>query len=220
MNPILTKYIPFVDFLAEALGHNTEVVLHDVSDFNNSVVAIRNNHISGRQVGSPMTNLGLKVIKEAGETHQSFIAGYQSRSKDGNLLKSSTYFIKDENDQIIAMLCLNTDYHMLQKAKDALAEISEELAVPDLQMPGMVSEFLSMDVSELIEHNIRRAYPEYGTTQRKLSQKEKMEIVSRLNDMGTFLMKGAVAYVAEAIGSSVPTIYRYLNSMKDKKGDK
>ena len=52
INAYLKKYIPLVDFLAEVFGDDAEVVLQDVSDFNNSVISIRNNHISGRKLGA------------------------------------------------------------------------------------------------------------------------------------------------------------------------
>ena len=64
MNPLLKPYLPLVDFLAVVLGKNTEIVLHDVLDIDKSIIAIGNNHISGRVVGSPATNLVLKILKD------------------------------------------------------------------------------------------------------------------------------------------------------------
>lgn len=49
MNKKLEPYISLVDFLADYLGSNTEVVLHDMEDWEKSVVAIRNGHISEQQ---------------------------------------------------------------------------------------------------------------------------------------------------------------------------
>ena len=76
------------------------------------------------------------------------------------------------------------------------------------------TEYFNMNVNELVENNLKKAWPGYSPDHPKLSQKEKVDIVSRLNDMGTFYMKGAVAAVADQIGSSIPTIYRYLNTLK------
>ena len=45
----LESYKVLVDFLADYLGENTEVVLHDLSDCQSSIVAIRNGDISGRE---------------------------------------------------------------------------------------------------------------------------------------------------------------------------
>ena len=63
-NNVLKTYIPLVDFIAGIVGPNCEVVLHDLSNVDESIVAIRNNHISGRKVGGPLTNLGLKLLKK------------------------------------------------------------------------------------------------------------------------------------------------------------
>ena len=57
------EFIPFVDFLADILGPSSEVVLNDLLDLNHSVVAIRNSHISHRQVGDPATDLALRTMK-------------------------------------------------------------------------------------------------------------------------------------------------------------
>ena len=55
MNPYLQSFLPMVDFLAEVLGKDAEIVLHDVLDIDKSIVAIANSHISGRAVGSRET---------------------------------------------------------------------------------------------------------------------------------------------------------------------
>jgi len=53
MNKKLDAYITLVDFLADFMGENTEVVLHDLTDWRHSIMAIRNGHITGRKVGAP-----------------------------------------------------------------------------------------------------------------------------------------------------------------------
>ena len=41
-----------------------------------------------------------------------------------------------------------------------------------------------------------------------------MEIIRDLNNNGMFLLKGAVATVAEVMGVSEPSVYRYLQKVK------
>lgn len=43
------EMIPMVDFLAEVMGESVEVVLHDVTDTESSIVYIRNGELSGRK---------------------------------------------------------------------------------------------------------------------------------------------------------------------------
>lgn len=212
MNKYLEQYVPFVDFLSKFLGKNTEIVLHDLTDWNYSVVAIKNGHISGREIGSPVTDLVLQVFNEAQYKDVPYILDYQSRSRNGHILKSATYFIKDNHGNIVGMLCLNSDYQEIVEAKNLLGRMIDIMNIP--KETEEVAETLHVNVEDLIESNIRKVYPDVSVKPDELSQKEKMEIVSRLNDSGTFLMKGSVGYVAKRLDVSIPTLYRYLNLLK------
>ena len=212
MNKYLEHYIPLIDFLSKFMGDNTEVVLHDLTDWNNSVVAIKNGHISGREVGSPVTDMVLQILNEAQYKNAPYILNYQSRSQNGHVLKSATYFIKDKHYNIVGMLCLNTDCQELVEAKNLLGKMISIMNIPD--ETAEVTETLHVNVTDLIENNIGKVYPDVSVRPHELSQKEKMDIVSRLNDLGTFLMKGSVGYVAERLEISIPTLYRYLNILK------
>ena len=60
----LERYIPMVTFISEICGKNYEVILHDVSDPENSVISIFNGHLSGRKVGDPMTELARNLVRD------------------------------------------------------------------------------------------------------------------------------------------------------------
>ena len=216
MNPYLNRYVSRVDFLADAFGKNTEVILHDVADCSISVVAIRNGHISGRKKGAPLTDLGLKILKEASETNTDYMAGYTGYARDGGMTKSSTWIIRDDSGKIVGLLCVNTDYSELKTMKEALKVFADKMELPIMPQADSKVEYFNMYDRERVDNNLKKVWSGYGTEHPKLSQKEKVEIVSRLNEMGTFYMKGSVACVAERIGSSIPTVYRYLNTMKKK----
>lgn len=212
MNPALKPYLPLVDFIADCLGENTEVVLHDLSDdLQQSVVAIRNGHISGRSVGSPITNLSLDVLKTASLKQLPYLANYQGIARSGHRLKSSTFFIKNEIDNIIGMICINSDYHALFEAKEHLHSLFESLG---LYEHNSIPDNASINVADLVQSNFARVCPDLESQLDRLTQKEKLEIVEGLNEMGTFLVKGAIGHVAESLKVSVPTIYRYLNIIK------
>ena len=53
MKPILAPYVPIADLVAKTFGEDVEVVLHDLSDPQHSVVYVANNKVTGRQVGEP-----------------------------------------------------------------------------------------------------------------------------------------------------------------------
>lgn len=212
MNQYVKAYIPLVDFLADCLGEDTEVVLHDLSDYHQSVVAIRNGHISGRGMGSPLTDLSLKVLKTATFEQTPYLANYQSISKEGHMLKASTFFIRDDDGRFVGMLCINADNHKLVTAKDMLNSLVSMLKIPNEN--AAVTENLNMSVRELVLGNIARIVPDIEHVADTMQQKDKIDLVDKLGDMGTFMIKGAIGYVAEALHVSIPTVYRYLNLVK------
>lgn len=59
---IIKSWIPMVEFIARTYGENCEVILHDLRDLDKSIVAIKNNHITGRQIGGTITDFALKLI--------------------------------------------------------------------------------------------------------------------------------------------------------------
>ena len=89
-NSLLQQYVKLTEFLGHALGPDYEVALHDLTDKNRSIVAIANNHVSGREIGAPLTNVALKILAEKSyESRFSNCTPGVSPPKD---LRSSTLF--------------------------------------------------------------------------------------------------------------------------------
>ena len=85
-NPLLQHYIKLTEFLGQALGPDYEVALHDMTDKNRSIVAIANNHISGREIGAPLTNVALKILMDKSyETQDYRLLGW-TKDTDGTAL--------------------------------------------------------------------------------------------------------------------------------------
>lgn len=107
-NALLRQYVKLTEFLGAALGPDYEVALHDLTDKNQSIIAIANGYISGREVGAPLTNMALSVLKDESYEWQDYRLHYSGLSAAGNVLRSSTMFIK-EDGKLIGMLCINFD---------------------------------------------------------------------------------------------------------------
>lgn len=210
MNKKLAEMIPMVDFLAEAFGEDVEVVLHDLTNLDNSVVAIRNNHISGRQIGAPVTNMVLKVMQEEKYRKNDYIANYKGLSSSGQKLHSSTYFIR-EQDQLIGMLCVNIDYQKLYQAQDCLNEF---LTVMLPKREVSASERFRQTSNEVTIDSIHDMIFSTGIDPSRMSMDEKQEIVRVLYHNGIFLLKGAVTETALQLNVSDATVYRYLSKVK------
>ena len=78
-----------VDSIGEAFGGNCEVVLHSLEDYGCSVIKIVNGHVTGRKIGSPMTDFGLEILREAQSNEGGKIGSHFSKLDDGRTLKSS-----------------------------------------------------------------------------------------------------------------------------------
>lgn len=104
----LKPYIKLVSFLGDILGPDYEVVLHDMSNPSGSIVAIVNNHISGRKIGAPASDWAIPMIEKQEYRKTEYIASYNALSKDHALIRSSIFFIKD-GSELIGMLCVNFD---------------------------------------------------------------------------------------------------------------
>lgn len=215
MPEILNSYKTMVDFLADYLGDSAEVVLHDLTDWHNSVIAIRNGHISGRKVGAPITDMGLSMIKNNVWREYPYRVNYKGSSSTGGLTRSATYFIKDDDGQLVGMLCINMDCTQIVNARNVLDKlINIPSVVTNANAVVEEEESFSIDVRDLVFNNIQRIMPIDGKDLTRLGRQEKINLVERLQTMGTFMVKGSITEVADVLGVSVPTIYRYLSTVK------
>lgn len=217
---ILKKFIPIVDFIAGITGPFCEVVLHDVSNVESSIVAIKNNHISGRQVGGPLTDLGLKLLKEKAYKEKDYLLNYPAKTKDGKVLRSSTFFIKDDDGNILGMLCVNIDLSGAHEAKKFLDDFIMGIEKNSVEQNTdkhvkEMPEHLTLSLEDLMHDLIQQTVAEVEVPPERMSPKEKMWVVHRLSEKGVFMLKGAVAEVAKCLKTSENTIYRYLNKKDD-----
>ena len=215
---LLETYIPLVNFIADIIGPNCEVLLHDVVDVQNSVIAIRNGYISGRQIGCPLTDLGLELLEKQSYIYQSAIVNYLSRTASGKKLRSSTYFIKNENNELIGMLCVNILLSPDGTAVNNLADKLINALVANHSLAGTavaeeekVVESLQTSIENVVDSAIEKIIGEYDMPVERMSINEKIAVVQKLNSNGVFKIKGAITKVASTLQASESTIYRYLS---------
>nr|WP_319776960.1 PAS domain-containing protein [uncultured Sphaerochaeta sp.] len=100
---IIESYKTIVDGLAEYLGKNYEIVLHSLSNLDNSVVYIKNGFHTGRTVGAPITNMALEMLSKIDKNSINDVT-YFTKDKNGEPVKSSTIAIRGEHNKIIGLL--------------------------------------------------------------------------------------------------------------------
>ena len=209
---ILTKYKILTEFLAEVMGEHCEVVLHDVEDFENSIVAIENNHISGRKIGDSLTDLALNVLKDEENLECNYLANYDGKTYDGKELRSSTYFIRDEKEKVIAMLCINIDLSRYIEARDLLnTMIGKRNDIEENNTDKNFAENFTSSIEELIDSMIENSIGSKSIPPSRMTAEEKKEITKKLDKRGVFLLKNSVSKVAKKLQTSEATVYRYLN---------
>ena len=230
MNKVkLAQYTALVKFLGAALGPDYEIVLHDINGKDQSVAAIANGRISGRNVGAPLTDKALRFIADKTYQDQDFLCNYTGRSKDERTLRASTMFIKDDGGRLIGMLCINFDPSRYQKASQDILKLCGLDGEGNEHFPawgyealrflyeerGIAAnghETLDTDAPEVTDTVLKR-YLKDGIPPERLTQEEKMAIVKQLEERGIFLLKGAVNEVATRLHCSAASIYRYLGKI-------
>jgi predicted transcriptional regulator YheO len=215
-NKCIKPFIPWVDALAEAFGNHCEVVLHDLRNLDKSIVKIANGHITGRKVGAPITDMGLRLFEEDKKNGKknSAVVGYRTRTKDGRELKSTTLFIRDQKGNAVGCLCINIDLTPYLTAKNFFDQICRAANPPEnVEGEADSPERFVSDVDTLIGQLIEKALQASNRPVIAMSKEDKLQVMKDLKKNGFFLIKGAVKRLAGEWGVSIPTIYKYLEEI-------
>lgn len=234
----LIPYLPLVDCLAEVIGPDCEVLLHDVSMPEASVIACRNAHITGRRVGSPMTPFGRQLMQSEMHTDRDGIYNYLAMTEDGKKLKCSVIFLRDTEGTLIGIICVNVDITRAECAKALLDDfvragkaipgtIPDSVKLDGIHTAGgkngapkpmvVQDEVFYRDLDDVWDHllnEVKRASPVPLT---HLSPAEIEHVIEKLEQEGFFLVKGSINVLAREIGRSRYTIYGYLRRIRAKK---
>jgi predicted transcriptional regulator YheO len=213
-NKQIKKFIPWVDALADTFGKNCEVVLHDLRNLDKSIVKIANGHITGREVGAPITDMGLRLFEESKRSRKdTAVIGYRTRTKEGRELKSTTLFIRNDEGETVGCLCINIDLTPYLSAKNLIDQLCQTAGHHDASGEnGSPEKFLS-DVDSLMEQLIEKAVKKVNKPIVSLSKADKLQMMRDLKKDGFFLIKGSVKKLSGELGASVPTIYKYLEEI-------
>ena len=102
-------YTLLVDFLGKILGPDYEVALHELLDDSNEIIAIANGELTGRHLGSPLSNKMLEFLTSRLYETQDYVLRFESTSVTGKKLCSNSLFIKDPHGRLVGLLCINFD---------------------------------------------------------------------------------------------------------------
>jgi len=203
---ILKSVENIVDGIAAMYGQHTEVVLHSLDAKHPSVVKIANGHVTGREVGAPITNLALLKLK----TGQDISNSYLTKCANGKTLRSITTVIRNSKNQPIGLLCINSDMDApLQSVLRTM--MPEQLLGSELTSSP---EVFARNIDEALHSTIDSINHEVRSNSGISPSQKNREIVNQLHELGIFELKDSAQVAATRLGISVHSIYRYLREIK------
>lgn len=199
-----------VDAIARMFGPHCEVLLHSLEDLSKSIIKIANGQVTGRSVGSPITDLALKVLKNASASDDDVVGSYYSKTRDGKVLKSVTTLIRNFSGRPIGFICINLNLSApcVEFFPQFVPE-SEGIAAPVDNQENFV-----MNTEELIHKYLDDAFEEINQRREISSLSKNKLIVAELFSKGAFDIKGSIDLVAKELGVSRYTVYNYIREAK------
>lgn len=206
-----TYYIKLVKFLAESLGRNYEIVLHDVSEDGANIAEIANNHISKRTINSPLTGFAIEMIKNKIYLERDYITHYKTSAKSSQVMSGSTFFIK-KDEKLEGLLCINHDTSAFKKISDEILNLGN-IYDNSYESPEQENkEYIKLDLEEIVEDITGMDIESFKS--KSLKPKEKQKMIASLYEKGVFNVKGVIPKVAELLSISEPSVYRHLQKIK------
>ncbi len=204
----LDNLISIAKSVAHQFGIKCEVLIHDYErPFESSIVYIENSHVTQRKIGNGGTDIGLRVFN--GKENDEGRYSYLTRTQDGKLLRSSTAYIKNDEQTVIGTLCINFDITELMMASnflDDFVNVGEKRAEEIKPETTVYNE-----VDDLLENLINQSIDFVGIPVSHMTREQKIEGIKFLEKKGAFFIKKATGKISTYYDISKYTIYNYLN---------
>ena len=194
IHPVLRPYVGVADLLVRTFAH-CEVVLHDLTVPQRSVVYVANPVVTGRKVGESFEHLIEEAIK-AGNPEDGILANYYFE-KNGRLIRSSTLLIRDDLERLVGALCINLDTRAATQAMDYLATL----------LPGLPPSGKHLSTS-IVQEDAGGG---------RLSREARLRMLEFMDRRGVFLVKGSIELVAQKLNLAKATLYGDLDAVRERR---
>ncbi len=202
----LETYIPVIQAVGRTLGIG-EVLLYDLTQ-NPPVIIAKEGGITGRKIGTPATQLLQDIIKGMLEQDETMRVNYESVTKSGKPLKSTTVLLRNESDELQGALSINVDMSSISILQHLISQISGKEKIDEYdEMPQNTQEFLNV--------MIRKGIESVGKPVCYFDKKDNLEVVRFLNSNNIFTIKGSTDSLAGELNVSRYTIYNYIEEVKN-----
>lgn len=196
--------------LAIQFGSSCEIAIHDLKtkDLERSIVYIENGHVSNRQTGDGPSGIVLETLQSDPSTIHDKLS-YLIKTEDGRILKSSTFYIRDDDGSISYIFSLNYDITAFTAASTAIQSlIATKDNLPDLT--GDSPRQITHNVNELLDLLIEQAVAKVGKPVAMMNKDDKVAVVQYLDHAGAFLITKSGDKVSSYLGISKFTLYSYM----------
>lgn len=196
--------------LAIQFGSSCEIAIHDLKtkDLEKSIVYIENGHISNRQIGDGPSGIVLETLQSDPSTIHDKLS-YLTKTEEGRILKSSTFYIRDDDGSISYIFSLNYDITAFTAASTAIQSlIATKDKLPDLT--GDSPRQITHNVNELLDLLIEQAVAKVGKPVAMMNKDDKVAVVQYLDHAGAFLITKSGDKVSSYLGISKFTLYSYM----------
>lgn len=196
--------------LAIQFGSSCEIAIHDLKtkDLEKSIVYIENGHVSNRQTGDGPSGIVLETLQSDPSTIHDKLS-YLTKTEDGRILKSSTFYIRDDDGSISYIFSLNYDITAFTAASTAI----QSLIVTKDNLPDLTGDSprqITHNVNELLDLLIEQAVAKVGKPVAMMNKDDKVAVVQYLDHAGAFLITKSGDKVSSYLGISKFTLYSYM----------
>lgn len=195
--------------IAAMFGASCETLIQDMSEPDHPILAIYNGHVSGREVGSTLDVLGTVLTLDE-DMYTADLVNMAATTPDGRQIKSSTFHLMGEGYNLA--LGINFDYSALVYANRILVDLMNAQA--DLRS-ALWQEGDSKQLSQLFD----RCVDTLGKPVTSLTKKDRLRVIALLEQHNAFSYRKAVPYVAQHLGVSRYTVYKYLGELAEQGGE-
>ena len=207
---ILKSYEAVIDGLAMLIGSHCEIVLHSLQDLKCSAIRIANGEHTGRKIGSPITDLALRMLHDMTGADSSVSKCYFTRAKSGVLMKSVTIAIRNGEQRVIGLLCINMNLDV------PFSQIMSTFMPPetvDQEVHSPVN--FASSVEDLVMQTLEFTIEEVNVDRAVANNAKNRQIVLNLYEKGIFDIKDAINQVADRLNISKHTVYLYIRQFKN-----
>jgi len=204
---ILEHYVKVGEVIAEMFAPNLEVIIHDLQTPEHSIIAIFNNHITGRKIGDGTSDIGYKKLDDELPDK---IVNYNNQSPSGSDLKSSSLTIRNSDGEIIGSMGLNFDLSSFVNIKEFLEMFTETITLDNLPKR---EEFFMWSVKDEIQQALNKYIASHDLQGKVLNRKDKLNVVAYMKKEGHTNKKGAISILSEMLAITRPTLYKYIKEV-------